>query len=155
MRVEPYSYRFDGDVPDFDDSEPLIIFDGHCALCSRGVEWMLSRDPKGTSRFAAVQTRVPQALYRHYHLDPVSFDTFMVLADGAPHLRWSGTLAAARTMPAPWRWFGHAGRIVPDFLGDRIYDWVQRNRLRWFGARDACFLPDADHKHRFVGDADV
>ncbi len=155
MRVEPYSYRSDADVPDFNDSEPLIIFDGNCVLCSSGIEWMLMRDPNGTSRFATVQSRVPQALYQHYGLDPVAFDSFMVLTDGVPHLRWSGALAAGRTMPAPWRWLGYAARIVPDFLGDRIYDWVQRNRFHWFGTRDTCFLPDAKQKQRFLENAAV
>ena len=153
MRVEPYSYRSDPNVPNFDDGEPLIIFDGHCVLCSSGIEWMLQRDPHGTSRFATVQSPAPQELYRHYGLDPDTFDTFMVLKDGIPHLRWSGVLAAARTMPAPWRWLGYAGRIVPDFIGDRIYDWVQRNRFRWFGTRDACFIPDVQQKRRFLPDA--
>lgn len=155
MRVEPYSYRSDDGVPDFDDSEPLIIFDGNCVLCSTGVQWMLARDPKGRSRFAAVQSRVPQAIYRHYRLDPVSFDTFMVLTDGVPYLRWSGAMAAARTMTQPWRALGHLGRILPRFIGDRLYDWVQRNRLRWFGSRETCFLADAEHRHRFIVDADA
>jgi predicted DCC family thiol-disulfide oxidoreductase YuxK len=150
MRTRPYSYHSDTNVPDFDDSEPLIIFDGHCVLCSSGIEWMLKRDPSGTSRFATVQSPIPHAIYRHYGLDPETFDTFMVLKDGIPYLRWAGALAAARTMPAPWRWLGTVGRIVPDFLGDRIYDWVQRNRLRWFGSRDSCFLPDAQQKRRFL-----
>ena len=139
---ERYSYRADPAVPSFDDAAPLIVFDGHCVLCARGVQWMLARDPDGSSRFAAVQEPIPQALYRHYGLDAERFDTFMVLVDGTPHLRWAGTLAAARTMPAPWRWLGHIGRIVPGFVGDALYNLVQRNRIRWFGSRDVCFCPD-------------
>src|SRR5512136_294134 len=103
MQAEAYSYRADPLVPKFDDSRPLLIFDGHCVLCSDGVNWMLDRDPEGTSRFAAIQEPIPRALYRHYDLDADRFDTFMVLADGRPYLRWAGTLAAARTMAAPWR----------------------------------------------------
>lgn len=145
-----YSYRSDPAVPRFDDSAPLIIFDGHCVLCSSGVEWMLKRDPNGTSRHAVIQDPIPQALYRHYGLDAERFETFMVLADGIPYTRWAGTLAAARTMPAPWKWLGQLGRIVPDVIGDRIYDWVQRNRMSWFGAREQCFMPNAEQRARFL-----
>lgn len=142
---ERYSYRTDPTIPSFDDGAPLIVFDGHCVLCSRGVQWMLARDPQGTSRFAAVQDRLPQALYRHYGLDAERFDTFMVLVDGKPYLRWAGALAAARTMPAPWRWLGQIGRLVPNIMGDRIYNLVQRNRIRWFGRHETCFrLGDED-----------
>ncbi len=153
MTRAPYSYRADPTVPRFDDSAPLIIFDGHCVLCSSGVQWMLERDPKGTSRFAAVQSAIPQAIYRHYGLDAETFDTFMVLWNGVPYTRWAGTLAAARTMSAPWRWLGQVGRIVPGFIGDRLYDWVQRNRIGWFGAREQCFMPSAEERARFLDEA--
>lgn len=155
MFSERHSYRADPSVPRFDDSAPLLIFDGHCVLCSRGVEWMLARDPEGTSRFAAIQDPLPQALYRHYGLDAERFDTFMVLADGRPHTRWAGVLAAARSMPKPWSWLGVIGRIVPSLVGDRIYDWVQRNRIAWFGSSEHCFMPDAAQKARFPTLADT
>ncbi|MGQ0672090.1 MAG: thiol-disulfide oxidoreductase DCC family protein [Hyphomicrobium sp.] len=150
MKHPPYSYRCDPRVPAFDDTAPLVIFDGLCVLCSTGVQWMLSRDPDGQSRFAAIQSPVPQALYAHYGLEAEAFDTFMVLADGVAHTRWAGALAAARTLPAPWRWLGTAGRIVPLFIGDKLYDWVQRNRIQWFGRRGTCLMPDARLAGRFL-----
>jgi len=149
MSAARFSYRNDPAVPAFDDSAPLIVFDGHCVLCSSGVQWMLARDPNGTTRFAAIQDPVAHAIYRHFGLDPVRFDTFLVLADGEAYTRWSAALRAARTLPAPWRWLGIAGRIVPPAVGDRIYDWVQRNRLAWFGARKTCFLPGPAETRRF------
>jgi predicted DCC family thiol-disulfide oxidoreductase YuxK len=150
----PRSYRSDPAVPHFDDSAPLIIFDGQCVLCMSGVQWMLARDPNGTSRHAVIQDPIPQAIYRHYGLDAKRFDTFMVLWNGVPYVRWAGVLAALRTMPAPWKWLGQIGRIVPNFIGDRIYDWVQRNRIRWFGAREICVHPDVHDAHRFLAPDD-
>ena len=143
MPVTPYSYRNDPAVPAFDDTAPIVIFDGLCVLCSSGVQWMLTRDPAGSSRFAVIQDPVPRALYRHYGLDAETFDTFMVLADGVPYMRWAGVLAAGRTMGQPWRALAGVGRIIPDFAGDQLYDWVQRNRIAWFGRRDTCRRPTA------------
>ena len=96
------------------------------------------------------QTPVPRALYAHFGLDADRFDTFMVLQDGRAYVRWAGLLAAARTMPAPWCWLGSLGRVVPGVIGDPIYDWVQRNRLRWFGSRAVCFVPEPKSKARIV-----
>jgi len=148
--MKPYSYRDDPRVPPFDDSAPLVIFDGLCVMCSWGVAWMLRRDPGGTSRFAAIQQPLPRALYAHYGFDAETFDTFMVLAAGLPYVRWRGLLAAARTMPQPWRALGSLGRLIPAVAGDVVYDWLQRNRLAWFGARDSCFMPDAAARARFL-----
>lgn len=153
MSSAPYAYRSDPMVPPFDDGAPFVIFDGLCVLCASGVRWMLTRDPEGASRFAVIQDAIPQALYRHYNLDPAAFDTFMVLVDGQPHIRWAGAIAAARTMPAPWRWLASLGGLVPRVIGDKIYDWVQRNRIAWFGAREACFKPAPADRRRFLDGA--
>lgn len=153
MKLEPYSYRDDPTVPDFDDTVPLIIFDGNCVICSEGVQWLMERDPMGLSKMAPIQHPLSQAIYRHYNLEADSFDTFMVLKDGRPFVKWSGSLAAARTMPAPWSWLGYIGRIVPNVIGDQLYDIFQRNRIRWFGARQTCFVPNEAQKNRFLMDA--
>ncbi|GJL93449.1 thiol-disulfide oxidoreductase DCC family protein [Hyphococcus sp.] len=148
--VNLYSYRTDPNVPSFNDSHPLLIFDGECVLCSSGVQWMIERDPQGDTKFAAIQEPVPRGLYVHYGLDPKEFDSFMVLADGQPYLRWRGVCAAGRLLPAPWKWLGAAGRLIPDFIGDAIYDFIQRNRIGWFGKRDACMMPDDLMRSRFL-----
>lgn len=150
MHATPYSYREDPSVPRFDDREPLIIFDGMCVLCSSGVQFMLARDPEGSTRFAAIQEAVPRALYAHYGLDADAFDTFMVLRDGQPYVKWQGVLAAGRTLPQPWRALAAAGRLIPDVIGNWIYDWVQRNRLSWFGSRDTCYAPTASLRRRML-----
>ncbi len=148
--MEQYTYRDDLNMPPFDDAHPLIIFDGECVLCSSGVQFMMKHDSESETKFAVIQDALPRALYAHYGLDADAFDTFMVLADGQPFLRWRGVCKAATLMPAPWRWFGVMGRIVPGFLGDAIYNFVQRNRIGWFGAREICFAPDDSTRRRFL-----
>lgn len=150
MKFSAFSYRADPSVPSFDDSEPVFIFDGFCVLCSAGVKWMLARDPKGTTRFVIVQSPLARAIYAHYGLDPDDFDTFLVLKNGVPYLRYRGWLEALKTMPAAWRWLGFAGRIVPTFIGDPIYDVIQKNRFDWFGRRETCLVPEAAMKARFL-----
>ena len=147
---EPFSYRDDPNVPTFDDGAPLIIFDGLCVLCAGGVQWMLARDSNGSSRFAAIQEPIPQALYKHYDLDAAAFDTFLVLCDGVAHTKWAGVLAAGRTLLQPWRLLSFIGRAVPRVIGDWAYDIIQRNRLRWFGSRQTCFAPDPAQRARFL-----
>jgi predicted DCC family thiol-disulfide oxidoreductase YuxK len=149
-RTTAYSYRDDPLVPAFDDSAPILIFDGVCVLCSSGVLWMVKRDPKGSTRFAAIQEPVTKAIYRHYGLDADAFDTFMVLKDGVPHIKWRALIEASKTMPAPWKWLGVAGQIVPAFIGDAFYDIVQKNRFSWFGERETCLVPDEAARARFL-----
>ncbi len=158
MSAKPYSYRDDAAVPAFDDTPPLIIFDGLCVLCAGGVQWMLARDPDGCCRFAAIQEPIPQALYRHFGLDAAAFDTFLVLSEGVAHTKWAGVLAAARTLPQPWRALAMVGCVIPRSLGDWLYDIVQRHRLNWFGKRldvfnvttHRCLAPQAMQRRRLL-----
>ncbi len=53
---QPYSYRGDPDVPAFPDDRPIIIFDGHCALCSGFARFVLKHDRRATFRLIAGQT---------------------------------------------------------------------------------------------------
>jgi predicted DCC family thiol-disulfide oxidoreductase YuxK len=150
MAHAPYSYRNDPAVPKFDDTAPIVIFDGLCVLCSTGVHFMLKHDPNGCSLFAAIQDPIPRALYKHYALDADRFDTFMVLINGVPHLKWHGALAAAKTMGGIWKVLGFAGHLIPKRLGDALYDMVQRNRLSWFGSRTTCLTPTSEQRNRFL-----
>jgi predicted DCC family thiol-disulfide oxidoreductase YuxK len=148
---EPLSYRTDPAVPTFDDSAPLLVFDGTCVFCSTAVAWRLKLDPDGATRFAAVQSPVGRALYIHYGLDPDAFDTFMVLKNGVPYLRYRGWLEAMKPMPAPWKWLSILGHVIPTPIGDACYDFVQRNRIKWFGARKDCFVPAPSARARMLG----
>ncbi len=151
MPARPYSYRDDPAVPAFDDSSPIVIFDGLCVLCSSGVAWMMRRDPSGNSRFAVIQDPVPRALYRHYGLDAED----LRYLHGSERRR-SRIRDGPACSPPPVRCrnpgavLAAVGRLIPDIIGDRLYDWVQRNRLRWFGSRDACRRPSEAEKARFL-----
>ena len=148
--LHAYSYRTDSTVPEFDDTQPLLIFDGMCVLCSTGVQFMLRHDRSNVCRFAVIQHPLSQALYQHYGLDAKSFTTFMVLADGVPHTKWRGTLAAAKQMGGVWRFLGVVGGLLPNVFGNWIYDVVQNNRLQWFGSRATCYMPSQAERQRFL-----
>ena len=40
--------------------------------------------------------------------------------------------------------------IVPPFLRNLIYDFIARNRYKWFGKKDQCVVPTDDLKERFL-----
>ena len=41
-------------------------------------------------------------------------------------------------------------RFLPRSLRDPVYRIIARNRYRWFGRRDACRLPSASERDRFL-----
>lgn len=145
----PYSYRDDPRVPAFADDHPVIIFDGHCVLCSRWAQFVIRHDRDRKFKLLAAQSPLGHALYEHYGLDPVDYQTNILIADG---VAWFGSESSIRMLEGlgrPWSWFAVL-RVLPLALRDRLYALVARNRLRWFGRHDVCFAPTPDIKERFL-----
>lgn len=134
---------------DSDFNFPVILFDGVCNLCNASVQWVLQRDRAGQFRFAALQSETGQHLLAAHGLDQASFDT-VVLADGDRiFTRSDAALEIARRLGGPWSWLAVL-RWIPRRLRDAVYNWVARNRYRWFGRQEACLLPRPEWKERFV-----
>jgi predicted DCC family thiol-disulfide oxidoreductase YuxK len=146
---EPFSYRADATVPQFPDDTPIIIFDGKCVLCSRWAQFVLDHDRARRFRLLAAQSPLGAALYRHYGLDPVSYETNVLLQDGRAWLKSEGTIRMFEGLGFPWSVLRIA-RVLPRAARDRLYNVVARNRLRWFGSRDVCFLPSPADAERFL-----
>jgi predicted DCC family thiol-disulfide oxidoreductase YuxK len=128
---------------------PVLLFDGVCNLCNASVQWVLQHDPKGIFYFAALQSETGQRLLQQHGLDAVNFDS-VVLVDGAQiFMRSDAPLEVARRLGGFW-WLLYAGKVVPRPIRDAIYNWVARNRYRWFGQREACMLPRPEWKARFI-----
>lgn len=149
VQHEPFSYRTDAAVPKFADDRPVIIFDGKCVLCSRWARFVLKHDRRRRFRLLAAQTPLGTALYEHYGLDPVSYETNVLLEDGRAWLKSEGTIRMFERLGLPWSLMAVA-RVLPRALRDGLYNVVARNRLRWFGSRETCFLPDPADADRFL-----
>jgi predicted DCC family thiol-disulfide oxidoreductase YuxK len=95
------------------------------------------------------QSPLGQAIYRHLNLDPVGFETNVLLEDGRAWFKSAGTIRMFAHLGFPWFLF-RVLQLVPLGMLDRLYDVVARNRLRWFGSQSICFLADPAHKDRFL-----
>ncbi|MEP6344046.1 MAG: DCC1-like thiol-disulfide oxidoreductase family protein [Maricaulaceae bacterium] len=149
MAQTAYSYRSDQTVPDFDDSRPIIVFDGHCALCSGWVQFVLKHDTRKKFNFIVAQSSLGEALYAHYGLKSEDYDTNLLIAQGRVRKKSDGSLAMFTTLGGVWKGMALL-RLVPTGLRDWVYDLIARNRIQWFGARDACYVPTAEIKARFL-----
>ncbi len=97
----------------------------------------------------AAQSPLGHALYVHYGLNPTDYETMILIADGVAHLKFEAAIRIAQGLGLPWS-MAWIFRIVPRALRDAIYVWVARNRLRWFGMREACYRPIRSSRDRFL-----
>jgi predicted DCC family thiol-disulfide oxidoreductase YuxK len=150
VRRESYSYRSDPAVPKFSDEHPIIVFDGYCALCSGWAKFVLRHDPLGKYRLLRAQSPLGRALYVHYGLDPEDYEANILIEDGVAWFKSEGSIRMAEGLGLPWS-LAAGFRILPCPLRDRLYAFVARNRLRFFGRRATCYVPQPDDQSRFLG----
>lgn len=149
MRQPVFSYRADPSVPAFADGQPIIVFDGACALCSGLVQFVLRHDKAGRYRFLPAQSALGHALYVHYGLDPEAYESNILLQDGVAWFKSEGCIRIAEGLGAPWS-LAAALRLLPVPMRDWLYERIARNRFRLFARRDTCFVPGAEFSGRFL-----
>ncbi|SEB79486.1 Predicted thiol-disulfide oxidoreductase YuxK, DCC family [Rhizobiales bacterium GAS188] len=145
----PYSYRSDPAVPPFPDDRPIVVFDGHCVICSAFARLIMRRDRERRFRLLAAQTPIGAALYAHFGLVASDYESNILLEDGRAWLKSEGSIRIFEQLGFPWSLISVA-RLLPRPLRDRLYQIIARNRLRWFGARDTCYRPDPAQADRFL-----
>src|SRR5690349_1762852 len=127
-----YSWREDPSVPAFADDRPVLIFDGHCVLCSSFAQFILRHDRE-----------------RRLGLHPTDYETNIRLEGGRAWLNCEGSIRIFERLGLPWSLMA-IGRLLPRPVRDWLYEIVARNRLRWFGRRATCYLPDPAEADRFL-----
>lgn len=148
-RKAPYSYRGAGNVPPFADDKPIIVYDGVCLLCAGFVRFVVARDAGEQFRFMAAQSSLGQTLFRHYGLDPVAFETILLIVDGRAHGKLDAFTGIMRRIGGAW----HVVRLfsaLPRPFRDWHYDRIALNRYRLFGRADTCIVPDAGWRGRVL-----
>lgn len=143
----PYGYSNDPEIPTFDDTRPLFVFDGTCVLCSGGASWIMRQDPHGRIAFTSAQGELGTALYRHFGRD--IDETYLFIAEGVAYGESEGYFRVARELGGAWRATAVL-RLVPRALRDAVYRLVARNRYRWFGRAEACALLSPAQRKRLL-----
>ncbi|HEU4560651.1 MAG TPA: DCC1-like thiol-disulfide oxidoreductase family protein [Longimicrobium sp.] len=135
-------------IPEIDG--PLVLYDGECGLCNRSVQLILRHDRRGRFRFAALQSELGRTLLERHRLPADVVDTVVLVDGDQAFTRSAAALRIAGMMDRPWPLL-RAFAIVPRPLRDVGYNFVARNRYRWFGRTDACMLPPPEVRARFLG----
>lgn len=131
------------------DNEAILFYDGVCNLCHASVKFILRNEKSTRIKFAALQSdyaksRLPEKIWNQ---QPAK--SLVMIERGEIY---EASRAALRLVPYlrfPWNLL-RIFRILPTSVTDMLYFFIARNRYRWFGKKDACTIPDASLKDRFL-----
>ncbi|MEK4661569.1 thiol-disulfide oxidoreductase DCC family protein [Priestia sp. FSL H7-0729] len=134
---------------DVHQGHPIVLVDGVCHFCQGLTKWIIKRDPEGKYHFASLQSDVAKELLAKGNLSTDSMDTFVLIENGKYYTRSTAALRLAKGLKFPYPLL-YVFIVVPKFIRNAVYNWVARNRYRWFGKDEACMLPTPEIKDRFL-----
>jgi predicted DCC family thiol-disulfide oxidoreductase YuxK len=73
----------------------------------------------------------------------------VLIEDGRAYFKSEASMRILARLGLPWS-LAQAGYVLPRGIRDRLYDVIARNRLRWFGVRERCYVPQPENNDRFL-----
>jgi predicted DCC family thiol-disulfide oxidoreductase YuxK len=125
----------------------IVFFDGYCHLCHGSVKILIRFDKKHILRYAPLQGETAKSLLRAG--DVVLPDSMIYLRKGNTHFKSSAVLWLLSDLAWYFKWV-LLFLIIPAFIRNALYDFIAKNRYRWFGKYDSCELPRKDLSHLFL-----
>lgn len=133
-------------------NKKIILFDGVCNLCNNSVQFVIKRDKKDIFRFAALQSDPGQQLLKERGIDPEETDSIVLIEpDMAYYTRSQAAIEIASELGGGWPLLRIFEHILPRTLRDGLYNFIARNRYKWFGKKDQCMIPTPELKAKFLG----
>jgi len=117
----------------------MIQFDGLCILCSKTIQFILKADRKKKFLFQTLQQSSGKQ----------SFDTVVVIDHQSSSHYFEAVLRIGQELGGIYKIIG-IFRIFPPKWRHSLYLWIARNRVRWFGIRESCYLPSEEEMERFI-----
>lgn len=128
----------------------IILFDGVCNLCDSTVQFIIKHDKNDIFRFVALQSELGEKIIKHIGLDRSKTDSIILYEPGHSYLYKSeAAFKIANDLGGIYPLISIFS-ILPKWLTNKVYDYIARNRYKWYGKKDECMLPTPEMKAKFL-----
>ena len=133
-----------------EENKKIILFDGVCNLCNGAVQFVIQRDKKDVFRFAALQSEIGQKLIDERGIDTSTVDSIILIDPGvAYYTKSTAALKIAEDLKGIWS-ITSVFIYLPERFRNIVYDFIARNRYKWYGKKDQCMIPTPELKNKFI-----
>jgi predicted DCC family thiol-disulfide oxidoreductase YuxK len=128
------------------DIKQLILFDGVCNFCNKTVNFIIKKDKKDQFRFASLQSEIGQTFVSGL---PSNTDSIVYVRNQKVLIKSTAALYIAIDLGYPFKMLA-IFRLIPTSWRDSCYDYIAKNRYRWFGKTEQCEIPTEQNRKKFI-----
>lgn len=129
--------------------EHIIFFDGVCNFCSSSVQFILHHERDKLFYFAPLQSDYAKKILADTAGNQLLPDSIIYLRKGKVYTKSDAALRICLKLNRGWSLMT-IFLVIPYFIRDFFYDIIAKNRYKWFGKKDSCFIPSPEIKSRFL-----
>jgi len=128
----------------------LILFDGVCNLCNASVQYVIKHDKKNLFLFTALQSEIGQQIIHRHLIETNKTDSILLFTpEKGLDYKSIAALKIAYHLGFPNRLLS-IFFIIPTFIRNWVYDYIAKNRYKWYGKKESCMIPTAALKSKFL-----
>ncbi len=132
-------YMVSNELKALSKQHPIILFDGECIMCNGFVQWLIKKDQNQIFRYATLQSQS----------DQLDFDSVILVDNKQVFLKSDVSVQVLKRLGLPWKLLSFIA-MVPAVIRNKAYDIIARNRYRWFGKKDQCYVPTQEEQTLFI-----
>ncbi|TMM31267.1 DUF393 domain-containing protein [Polaribacter aestuariivivens] len=135
---------------DIPKNKKVILFDGVCNLCNNSVTKAIKYDKKNTFLFAAIQSKSGKEIINYLNIDTTKVDSIILYEPGVSYdVKSTAALKIMNDFTGFWKltkllW------VFPETFRNVVYDYIAKNRYKWFGQKESCMIPTPELKAKFL-----
>lgn len=136
---------------DFPVNKKIVLFDGVCNLCNNTVITIIKNDTSNHFVFASLQSTIGKEICSMLQIDTPKTDS-IVLYEPINSYYAIKSNAALKIMKQFGGWWKLTQLfwIVPRSIRDYVYDFIAKNRYKWFGKQESCMIPTQELTTKFL-----
>lgn len=119
--------------------DPVLLYDGECLLCHRLIRLVIKFDKQEQIKLAHIQSTST--------ID-IPLDTISLVDHGQIYHKSVAVMHVLFMLGFPFNKVATIMKILPTNFMDFWYDFVAKNRYRWFGKNTHCLIIDDNIKRR-------
>lgn len=127
----------------------LILFDGVCNLCNNSITFVIKHDKSNVFLFAPLQSDTGKAIIKQFNIDTNTTDSILLYKNEKIHSKSGAALRIASKLNFPYNLLS-VFRIIPSFISNIVYDFIAKNRYKWFGKKNSCMVPTRELQAKFL-----
>jgi predicted DCC family thiol-disulfide oxidoreductase YuxK len=126
---------------------PILFYDGHCPFCHFWVKFLLKYDKKKHFYFAPLSGENAKLFFKQKGIEVP--ESIVLVDEKQYYLASEAIFCIARKLGGVFKMI-LVFKILPRQLTDHLYYFIAKNRFILGGPYDCCFLPEREHKNKFL-----